>query len=129
MLTLAAITLILPAAYRTAAGGGEAEFGSLSIRISLVLLAVYAANLVFSLVTHAALFGGSHEEQGEEHAPAWSTGRSAGVLATATAAIAWMSEILVCAIERLRTHSAGTTRSWACSWRRSSATPRSTPPR
>jgi Ca2+:H+ antiporter len=60
---------------------------------------VYAANLVFSLVTHASLFAGSHEEGEGAHAAAWSTGRAAGVLAAATAAIAWMSEILVGAIE------------------------------
>jgi Ca2+:H+ antiporter len=99
MLTLATIALILPAAYRAATGAGPYEVGQLSVWISLVLLAVYAANLVFSLVTHAALFAGSHEEEGAEHAPAWSSGRSAGVLAAATAAIAWMSEILVGAIE------------------------------
>jgi len=99
MLTLAVIALILPAAYGTAAGAGAYEVGQLSVWISLVLLAVYGANLVFSLVTHAALFAGSHEEGEAEHAPAWSTGRAAGVLAGATVAIAWMSEILVGAIE------------------------------
>jgi Ca2+:H+ antiporter len=99
MLILAGIALVMPAAYRSASGAGESEVTRLSLWISLVLLAVYAANLVFSLVTHAALFAGSHEEEGAEHAPAWSSGRSAGVLAAATAAIAWMSEILVGAIE------------------------------
>ena len=99
MLTLAVIALILPAAYRGAAGAGEYEVGQLSVWISLVLLAVYAANLVFSLVTHPALFAGSHEEDEAEHAPAWSTGRATGVLGAATAAIAWMSEILVGALE------------------------------
>jgi Ca2+:H+ antiporter len=62
-----------------------------------VLLAVYAAYLVFSLVTHAALFAGPHGA--EQRGVAWSGGRAAGVLAAATAAIAWMSEILVGAIE------------------------------
>jgi Ca2+:H+ antiporter len=99
LLTLAAIALILPAAYRVAAGGQAPEIGTLSVWISFVLLAVYAANLVFALVTHASLFAGSHESGGEEHAAAWSTGRSAAVLAGATVAIAWMSEILVGAIE------------------------------
>jgi Ca2+:H+ antiporter len=97
-LTLAAIALILPAAYRSATGAGEAEIGSLSIWISLVLLAVYAANLVYSLITHPKLFEGEHGGDEAEHA-SWGTGRAAGVLAAATAAIAWMSEILVGAIE------------------------------
>jgi Ca2+:H+ antiporter len=100
MLMLAAIALILPAAYRFAVGGHTTPgIGSLSIWISFVLLAVYAANLVYALVTHADLFAGSHEADAGEHAEPWSTGRSAAVLAGATAAIAWMSEILVGAIE------------------------------
>jgi len=99
LLTLAAIALILPAAYRSATGAGEAEIGSLSIWISFVLLAVYAANLVFSLVTHPSLFAGSHEDEAAAHGSAWSTRFASGVLAAATAAIAWMSEILVGAIE------------------------------
>jgi Ca2+:H+ antiporter len=100
LLMLAAIALILPAAHRSASGPDTAALGTLSVWMSAVLLAVYAANLVFSLGTHAALFEGSHEEEAEtEHAPAWSTSRAAAVLAAATAAIAWMSEILVGAIE------------------------------
>ena len=56
--------------------------------------------LIFTLVTHASLFAGSHvPEEGEGHAPPWSVGRSALVLAAATAAVAWISEILVGAIE------------------------------
>ena len=97
MLILAAIALVLPAAYRSASGAGDSEVARLSVWISLVLLAVYAAYLVFSLVTHAALFAGSHDA--EQAGVAWSGGRAAGVLAVATAAIAWMSEILVGAIE------------------------------
>lgn len=99
LLTLAAIALILPAAYRGALGADAPETGSLSIWIALVLLGVYAANLVFSLITHPKLFAGEYEADASEHGSAWGTGRAAGVLAAATAAIAWMSEILVGAIE------------------------------
>jgi Ca2+:H+ antiporter len=69
------------------------------VSIALVLLAVYAASLVFSLVTHASLFKGSSEAAEELHASHWGPGRAAGVLAAATATIAWMSEILVGGIE------------------------------
>jgi Ca2+:H+ antiporter len=99
MLTLAVIALIAPAAYRGALGAGAAATGLLSVWISIVLLGVYAANLVFSLVTHAKLFAGEHAGAATGHEPVWSPGRAAGVLALATAAIAWMSEILVGAIE------------------------------
>jgi Ca2+:H+ antiporter len=99
LLTLAAIALVLPAAYRGALGEGASATGSLSVWIACVLLGVYGANLVFSLITHPKLFAGEHEAAADEHGDAWGTGRAAGVLAAATAAIAWMSEILVGAIE------------------------------
>jgi Ca2+:H+ antiporter len=98
MLTLAAIALILPAAYHAALGSEAPATGSLSISISVVLLGVYALNLVFSLVTHPQLFAGTEGEK-EEHGESWSAGRAAAVLAGATALIAWMSELLVGAIE------------------------------
>jgi Ca2+:H+ antiporter len=99
MLMLAVIAFILPAAYRSAAGPDAPEIGSLSIWIAVVLLVAYAANLVFSLVTHAALFEGSGAGEASVQEGAWSPARAGGVLAAATAAIAWMSEILVGAIE------------------------------
>jgi Ca2+:H+ antiporter len=97
MLTLAAIAMVLPAAFQVAAGATAEGLGRLSVSISIVLLVVYLLFLAFSLVTHSALFAGSHvPEGGKAHA---SVGRAALVLAAATAAIAWMSEILVGAIE------------------------------
>ena len=57
-------------------------------------------NLVFALVTHPSLFEGSlTADQPSAAAPAPSVRTSAVVLAGATALIAWMSEILVGAIE------------------------------
>ena len=101
MLTLAAIALVLPATYRAALGPEATEgLGSLSVAISVVLLFVYALYLLFTLVTHSALFLGSHvpdEEEGQV-AP-WTTRRALLVLAAVTATIAWLSEILVGAIE------------------------------
>jgi Ca2+:H+ antiporter len=97
MLTLAAIALVLPAAYQVATGTTAEGLIRLSVAISVVLLVVYALFLGFALVTHPALFTGAHaaEERKEQASPV----RSAAVLAGATAAIAWMSEILVGAIE------------------------------
>jgi len=99
MLTLAAITLILPAAYRTALGEGAVPgLVPLSMAISIVLLGVYGLYLVYSLVTHSSLFTSSHPP--EQSGPAaWSTARAALVLAASTAVIAWMSEILVGSIQ------------------------------
>jgi Ca2+:H+ antiporter len=97
MLTLAAIALIVPAAVEGTAGMTTAGLGRLSVSISILLLLTYALYLVFSLVTPSALFTGSFEP--EEKEPPSSLGRAIGVLAVATVAIAWMSEIMVGAIE------------------------------
>jgi Ca2+:H+ antiporter len=97
MLTLAAIALVLPAAFQVAAGAAPEGLGRLSVSISIVLLLVYVLFLVFSLVTHSTLFAGSHEAE-EGKAPVAVT-RAALTLAGATAVIAWISEIMVGAIE------------------------------
>jgi Ca2+:H+ antiporter len=114
MLILAAIALIMPAAYDHLVGlRGKALEGKMSLAISFVLLAVYVCSLVFSLRTHKQLFDGGTSEASEaenkksgakregpesEEGAGWSVGRSLGVLAGATALVAWMSEILVGAV-------------------------------
>ncbi len=97
MLTLAAIALIVPAAFQAAAGTTAEGLGWLSVSISVVLLLVYLLYLVFALITHSALFAGSHVP--EEAKPHASVRRAAFMLAAATVGIAWISEIMVGAIE------------------------------
>jgi len=97
MLTLAAIALVVPAAYQGALGAQAHDgLGRLSVSIAVILLGVYGLYLVYSLITHSSLFKGSHaEDAGEEHGETWSVGRAMAILAGATVFIAWMSEILV----------------------------------
>jgi len=97
MLTLAAIALILPVAFEAARGMTEESLGRLSGSLSVVLLFAYVLYPTFALVTHSALFTGSSVVE-ENKAPA-SVGRAASVLAVAAVGIAWMSEIMVGAIE------------------------------
>ena len=97
MLTLAAIALILPAAFEAAEGMTAEGLGRLSVSLSVVLLFAYVLYLAFALVTHPALFASPSAAE-EEKAPI-PVGRSVSVLAAATVAIAWMSEIMVSAIE------------------------------
>ena len=101
LLTLASIALILPATYSfVVAARVPHGLAALSRYISVVLLLVYGLFLVFSLVTHKALFSGSVEmREGEGKAELWSVGKSLLVLGVATGLIAWVSEILVGAIE------------------------------
>ncbi len=72
------------------------EFASellLSEGIALILIALYAANIVYSL-----LVGGVHDD-GHHHEPQWSLQRALGVLACATLGIVVMSEFLVGTVE------------------------------
>jgi Ca2+:H+ antiporter len=97
LLTLAAIALILPAAFHATAGASNPALIELSIAISVVLLVMYLLSLAFALITHPQLFAGSHApEKGPAPEPLV---RPIAILAAATAAIAWMSEIMVGAIE------------------------------
>ncbi|MBV8512601.1 MAG: calcium/proton exchanger [Xanthobacteraceae bacterium] len=97
MLTLAAIGLVLPAAFQSVSGTTAAGLGQLSVAISVVLLLAYLLSLAYALVTHRALFVGSSAPQ--ESAGKGSVSRAVAILAAATVAIAWMSEIMVGAIE------------------------------
>jgi Ca2+:H+ antiporter len=101
LLTLAAIALILPATYNNLVGTqSENGLWFMSIAISIVLLVVYVLFLVFSLGSHKVLFTGSI--QGTEEAvvhESWPVSKALLILALSTAAIAWVSEILVGAIE------------------------------
>lgn len=100
MLTLAAIALITPAAYNsTVTQHFPAGIQSLSISLAAVLLAVYCLFLLFSLVTHKKLFEGNVSRKTREVHGTWPAKKSMVILAAATVAIAWISEILVGAIE------------------------------
>jgi Ca2+:H+ antiporter len=101
MLLLAAISLIVPAAFHYLAGSaGTLQEDGLSLEISLVLIITYGLSLVFSLGTHKQYFTGHVEPELESNVDGWSLRKSFGVLAGATALIAWLSEILVGSVEQ-----------------------------
>jgi Ca2+:H+ antiporter len=106
MLLLALAALIAPALFQLIHGGGlprvgedRVDFGSelehLSLGVSLVLLASYAAGLWFSLKTHRAVFNPYGSEQEDEETHHWPVQRAALYLALAAVAVGVMSEILV----------------------------------
>lgn len=103
LLTLAAIALVIPASFHHIAGPqGWPREKDLSLEVAIVLLAVYVASLVFSLITHKELFRGlpSSEDVAAEAGHAhWSLTKSIVVLAVATFFIAWVSETLVGSVE------------------------------
>ena len=123
-LTLAGIALIIPTSFHQAAaqvpvaqgGWTPSKEQALSLCIAIVLFLTYALLLIFTLITHKELFGGTEaqgiaKEAGAEltrmeaeegaHAP-WSVRKALGVLLGATAFVALVSEFLVGAIEQAR---------------------------
>jgi Ca2+:H+ antiporter len=107
MLMLALSALLLPAVFQLAngdqlpaVGPSRVSFGSdvehLSFAVALVLLASYAAGLVFSLKTHREVFNPFEEDKGPG---VWTMRRSVILLAVAGLLVGGMSEILVGSIE------------------------------
>ena len=119
MLTLADIALIVPAAYGAAQRRAPSDrmedvrIGTLNTTVCVVLLVIYAANIVYSLFTHKELFAGEahgndhgkqHGDTKAPHAPSaatWSAGRASGILAVATLGVVFMSEMLVGAVDEV----------------------------
>jgi Ca2+:H+ antiporter len=104
LLTLAAIGLVMPAAFHYLQSPAKASLdSSLGLDISIVLLLAYAAHLVFSVHTHKALFRGKPAPAGEEQETPWGLRKAVLILAAATALIAWISEILVGSVQQAAT--------------------------
>jgi Ca2+:H+ antiporter len=108
MLLLALTALIMPAAFQLIHGGGlprvgedRAHFGAdlehISLGVALILLASYAAGLLFSLRTHRRLFNPYEDEEGD--ADAWTMRKAVAYLAVAAVFVGIMSEVLVGSIE------------------------------
>jgi Ca2+:H+ antiporter len=97
-LFLATIALIVPAIFfQTAEASGPSAVEGLSILVSLVLIVMYGASLLFSLHTHRHLY---LEKVGRLE-PRWSTWRAVATLLIATLAVGWVSDILVDSITPL----------------------------
>ena len=112
LLALAAIGLVVPALFNVVASSAIARAAltaaqealrekDLSLEIAMVLFAVYLLSLVFSLGTHRHLYAGEPgaHGHGSDGAPArGSTWRPVLMLLGATLLVAWMSELLVGAV-------------------------------
>ncbi|HEX5043956.1 MAG TPA: calcium/proton exchanger [Candidatus Polarisedimenticolaceae bacterium] len=120
LMALAAIGLVVPAlfhfvgeaAVRGARVTAQREVvieRSLSLEISIVLFAVYILSLLFTLRTHRHLYAGqSHAAAHDAGAPVVPARRAVVTLLVATALVAWMSELLVGAVEET-SHALGLT--------------------
>jgi Ca2+:H+ antiporter len=93
MLLLSVVALVVPAVFHALSrrNGGGPEL-KMDTEIAVVLLLTYCASLVFTLKTHK-----QPEEPGGAP-PRTTVSRSIALLLTATAGVAWMSELLVGAV-------------------------------
>ncbi len=97
-LMLAVIALVIPAVFLQTSGANNVHLTEeLSIAVSILLIIAYAASLVFSLHTHKHLY----QAEIAKAEARWSTAKSVLVLLASTAAVAWMSSILVGSIAPL----------------------------
>jgi Ca2+:H+ antiporter len=106
MMVLAAFGLLVPAIFHALPEVTRADLmleHELSIGVSIILMLTYVAHLVFSLGTHRDLYNPKGEDPHEAEAP-WSVTRAVSVLVGATLFVAWMSEILVGAVEGASDH-------------------------
>ena len=99
-LLLAVTALVIPAVFMITAPTVQSSLiENLSVVVALIMICSYVASLFFSLHTHKHLYT---EEVGKFEAR-WSISKSITILLLATIAVAFMSEILVGAIEPLVT--------------------------
>jgi len=109
LLILAVIALSVPALFdyterhMVAAPAAAALDEKLSLGVAVVLIAVYMANLVYSLVTHRDIFESATEDAaaaasaaGVERWPVW---RAVSVLVAGTVLTAWESEIVAARLD------------------------------
>lgn len=97
MLALAVVGLVFPALFHQLHPvGSEGTELRMAVGVGVILLATYAASLLFTLKTHRRLLGG--EPHPAEEVP-WPVGRAIAILAAATVGVAFASELLVHAVE------------------------------
>ncbi|MBB5360987.1 Ca2+:H+ antiporter [Deinococcus humi] len=113
MLFLVVIALLIPALFdyterlpdflagSTQARGNLDEY--LSLGVAVVLITVYALNLVYTLVTHKDVFALEGGEEGHGGASPWPVWKAAAVMVGATVFIAVESEMLSGALEATST--------------------------
>ena len=109
LLILSVIALLVPAIFDYTERGVFAQPNPaalderVSLAASVVLILVYIANLVYSMVTHRDVFAIHEPEESEHEPPPWAWWKSVALLVAATAVIAWEAELISGALESTAT--------------------------
>ncbi len=100
MMFIAVISLALPSMYEKAFASGAAtiEQEAMNIGLAVLLIALYALYLLFMLRTHPEEFASVGEKEAHDET-AWSLPACIGVLVASSVGAAFLSEILVGAVE------------------------------
>jgi Ca2+:H+ antiporter len=101
MMFIAVISMALPSVYSRmfAPSGPTIEEESINIGLAVLLLVLYGLYLVFMIRTHPEVFASTAKAGAEEHGKPWSLGWCLGVLVGSSVLAAFLSEILVGAVE------------------------------
>jgi Ca2+:H+ antiporter len=99
LLFLATVAILIPSAVTGVDSTAEPAFiGTLSVSLSVLLIAIYGLGLLFSLKTHRDLFSGAgHAQAGE--AP-WPLGLALATLGGVTVLVALVSEVFVESVQQ-----------------------------
>lgn len=99
MMMLAVISMMVPGGYHTLVTEETLHYERyLNIGVAIVLLVSYGLSLLFIIKTHPDFLSGDQNHTEEEEGR-WSIGKAVGLLVGASLLAAWMSEILVGAVE------------------------------
>ncbi len=99
LLFLATVAILIPSAVTEADSVTESAFTeTLSVGLSVLLIAAYGLGLLFSLKTHRELFGSAEHAEGGE-AP-WPLGLALATLAGVTVLVALVSEVFVESVQQ-----------------------------
>ncbi|MFF2907390.1 calcium/proton exchanger [Paenibacillus sp. NPDC057934] len=105
LMIVAVIALFVPAMFFNTHSITAKDTDVLSLVVAGILIVSYIAWLLFSMITHKKYLADVTEDRAEElpneHAPAWSKGKSIMYLILATVMVAFVSEWLVGTLETL----------------------------
>ena len=101
MMFIAVTSMALPSIYERVFAGNAptVEQESINLGFAVLLLVLYGLYLLFMLRTHPEVFASVGKETAAEHEAHWSVTRCLGVLVASSVLAAFLSEILVGAVE------------------------------
>ena len=99
LMFMAVISLMVPGGFHVLVSEETLHLERyLNTGVAVVLLVSYVLSLLFMIKTHPEVFA-SEKQHAEEEGEIWPVGKAVGLLVAASVGAAWMSEILVGAVE------------------------------